>query len=114
MVFSSLIFGSFTIHYITLLAAAGVGVAGQQRQQVAALLDFDHVHLMGLDDLNIRHRIGQRFPQIGELYSVAYSQLVYMPEVVRTAPTSVARNDAVGVSSMVGISSTPMISSAMP
>lgn len=52
----------FTINYIALLAAAGVGVAGQQRQKVAALLNFDLFNFMGLDDLNVSHRIGQRLP----------------------------------------------------
>ena len=87
----------FTINYITLLAAAGVGMAGQQRQQVAALLDFDHVHFMGLNNLNIGHRVGQRFPQVGKLHGIARLQVVYMPEVVRTAPAPVACNNAVSV-----------------
>ena len=72
-------------------------MAGEQRQQVAVRLDFDLLCLVRLDDLNIRHRIGQRFPQIGELYSVAYSQLIYVPEVVRAFPAPMTGNDAVGV-----------------
>ena len=52
----------FAIHRIPLPTAAGVGMAGQQSQQIASLLDFDLVHLMWLDDLNISHCVGQRFP----------------------------------------------------
>ncbi len=59
---SPLIFDPLTVHHIPLPPAAGVGMAGQQRQQVAALLYLDLIHLMGLDDLNVGHRVGQRFP----------------------------------------------------
>ena len=55
-------FSSFTIDHIPLPPAAGVGMAGQQRQQVAALLNFDLFNFMGLDDLNVGYRIRQRFP----------------------------------------------------
>lgn len=57
-----LISGSFTIDHIPLPPAAGVGVAGQQRQQIASLLDFDFVYLVGLDDLNVSYDVGQRLP----------------------------------------------------
>ena len=57
-----LMFSSFTIDHIPLPPTAGVGMAGQQRQQVAARLDFDLVHLVGLDDLNVSHCVSQRFP----------------------------------------------------
>ena len=53
---------SFATHHIPLPPAAGVGMAGQKRQQVASLLDFDLAHLVRLDDLNICYRVGQRFP----------------------------------------------------
>ena len=49
-------------------------MAGQQRQQVAALLNFNLFNFMGLDALNVGHGIGQRFPQVGELYSIAHMQ----------------------------------------
>ena len=68
-------------------------MAGQQRQQIASLLDFDLVHLVRLDDLNVGHGIGQRLPQVGELHGVTYLQTVDMPEVVRAAPTSVSGDD---------------------
>ena len=51
-----------TVHHIPLSSAAGIGMAGQQRQQVAVRLNFDFLHLVGLDDPNVGHRIGQRFP----------------------------------------------------
>ena len=92
-----LIFGSFTIGHIPLFTAAGIRVAGQQRQQVAVRLDFDFFNFVGLDDLNIGHGIGQRLPQVCELHSITYDQLIYVPEVVRATPAPVARNDAVGV-----------------
>ena len=84
---------AFTVHHIALFAAAGVGMAGQQRQQVAALLDFYFLHLMRWNDLNVGHGVGQRFPQVGELYSTAHMQAVYVPEVVRATPAPVACND---------------------
>ena len=68
-------------------------MAGQQRQKIASLLDFDLVHLVRLDDLDVRHGIGQRFPQVCELHGIAYSQLIYVPEVIRTAPAPVSGND---------------------
>lgn len=52
----------FAIDDASLPPAAGVRMAGQQRQQVAVRLNFDFRYLVGLDDLNIRHRVGQRFP----------------------------------------------------
>ena len=84
---------SFAEDHIPLLAAAGVGMAGQQRQQVAALLDFYFLHLMRWNDLNVGHGVGQRFPQVCELHGIAYSQLIYVPEVIRTAPAPVSGND---------------------
>ena len=50
------------IHHKPLPPTTGVGVTGQKRQQVASLLDFDLVHLMGLDDLNVSYGVGQRLP----------------------------------------------------
>ena len=52
----------FAIDDASLPPAAGVGMAGQQRQQIAVRLDFDLVHLVGLDDLNVSYGIGQRLP----------------------------------------------------
>ena len=52
----------YTVHHIPLSSAAGIGMAGQQRQQVAVRLNFDFRYLMGLDDLNVSHRVGQRLP----------------------------------------------------
>ena len=52
----------FAIDDASLPPAAGVGVTRQQRQQVAPMLYLDLIHLMGLDDLNVGHRVGQRFP----------------------------------------------------
>lgn len=68
-------------------------MAGDERQQIASLLDFDLVHLVGLDDLNVSHRVGQRFPQIRQRNSIARLQAVDIPEVIRTAPATVAGND---------------------
>ncbi len=51
----------FTINYIALIAAAGIGMAGQQRQQVAALLDFNFLNLMRLDNLDVRYCICSTF-----------------------------------------------------
>lgn len=90
-------FSSFTIDHIPLPPAAGVGMAGQQRQQVAALLYLDLIHLMGQDNLDVRYRIRHGFPQVCELHGVANLQAVYTPEVIRTAPAPVSGNDAVGV-----------------
>ena len=53
---------SFAIHHQPLPSAAGVGVAGDKRQQVTPRLDFDFVHLVRLDDLHIDHGIGECFP----------------------------------------------------
>lgn len=53
---------SFAIHHQPLPSATGVGVAGDERQQVTPRLDLDSVHLMGLDDLNVNHGIGECFP----------------------------------------------------
>lgn len=52
----------YTVHHIPLPSTAGIGVASDKCQQVAARLNFDLVHLMGLDDLNVSHRVGQRLP----------------------------------------------------
>ena len=94
----SLTVGSFfTINYIALLAAAGIGMAGQQRQQVVALLDFNFLNLMRLDNLDVRYCISQGFPQVRELHGIAYSQSVNVPEVIRAAPASVPSDNAVGV-----------------
>ena len=63
--------------------AAGVGVAGDERQQVTPRLDLDFVHLVRLDDLHINHGIGERFPQIGNRYGIARLQAVYVPKIIR-------------------------------
>ena len=68
-------------------------MAGQQRQQVAVRLNFDFLYLMGLDDLDVGHRVGQRFPQVCQRNAVAHSQAVDMPEVIRTAPAPVSGDD---------------------
>ena len=68
-------------------------MAGQQRQQVAALLYLDLIYLVRLDDLNVGHRVGQCLPQVGNSGLIAHSQLIYVPEVVRTAPAPVSGND---------------------
>ena len=68
-------------------------MAGQQRQQVAPLLYLDLIYLMGLDDLNVGHGIGQCFPQVCQRNGIAHRQTVYMPEIVRTAPAPVSGND---------------------
>ena len=47
----------FTVYHIPLSPTTGVGVAGQQRQQVAARLYLDLVHLVGLDDLDVSHGV---------------------------------------------------------
>lgn len=52
----------YTVHHIPFPPAAGVGVAGQQRQQIAVRLNFDFLYLVGLDDLNVSYGIGQRSP----------------------------------------------------
>ena len=68
-------------------------MAGQKRQQVAPLLYLDLIHLMGLDDPNVGHRVGQRFPQVRKCNGIARLQAVDMPEVVRAFPASVSGND---------------------
>ena len=57
-------------------------MAGQQGQQVAVRLNFDHLHLVGLDDGDLRHGIGQRFPQVGHSHFIAHLQEVNIAEVV--------------------------------
>lgn len=61
------------------------------------MLDFNHVHLMRPDDLNVRYRVGQCFPQVGNDNFIAHGKLIYMPEVIRPLPTPMTGNDAVGV-----------------
>ena len=68
-------------------------MAGDERQQVASLLDFDLVHLMGLDDLNVGHGIGQRFPQVRKCNGIALLQTVDVPKIIRAFPTSVSGDD---------------------
>ena len=51
-----LIFGSFTIDHIPLPPTRRIWVAGQERQHVAVRLDFDLLHLVGLDDGNTSAR----------------------------------------------------------
>ena len=87
----------FTINYIALLATAGIGMASDKRQQVTTLLYFDLIHLMGLDDLNICYRVGQRFPQVRKCNGIAHLQAVDMPKVIRTFPPTMSCDDAVGV-----------------
>ena len=88
---------SFAIHHQPLPSSAGVGMAGDERQQVTPRLDLDFVHLMGLDDLNVNHRVGERFPQIGNRYGIAHLQAVYVPKIIRAMPPSMPGNDAVGI-----------------
>ena len=52
----------FTINYISLFAAAGVRMASNKRQQVTALLYLDFFDFVRLDDLDVGHRVDQRFP----------------------------------------------------
>ena len=87
----------YTVHHIPLSSAAGIGMAGQQRQQAAVRLNFDFLYLVGLDNLDVRYRIRHGFPQVCELHGVARLQAVDIPEVIRTAPAPVSGNDAVGV-----------------
>ena len=56
-------------------------------------MDFDLIHLVGLDDLNVGHGIGQRLAQVCQRNGIAHLQAVDMPEVVRTAPAPVAGDD---------------------
>ena len=58
----SFAFIAFTHHHIPLSPTAGVGMAGQQRQQVAVRLNFDFLCLVGLHDLNVSYDVGQRLP----------------------------------------------------
>ena len=59
--------------------------------------DLDLLHLVGLDDLNVRYGVSQRLPQVGELHGVTHLQTVDMPEVVRATPATVSGDDAVGI-----------------
>ena len=68
-------------------------MAGQQRQQISVRLNLDLIHLVWLDDLNIRYRIRQGFPQVCELHGITHLQAVDMPEVVRAAPAPVSGDD---------------------
>ena len=52
---------------------------------------------MGLDDLDVGHRICQRFPQIRQRNAVAHRQTVDVPKIIRAFPTSVSGDDTVGV-----------------
>lgn len=61
----------YTVHHIPLPPTAGVGMTGQQCQQITALLYFDFLHLVGLDDLDVGHRVGQRFPWIRQRNGVS-------------------------------------------
>ena len=56
-------------------------------------MNFDSFDLMRLDDPNVGHGIGQRFPQVCQRNGIAHRQTVDVPEVIRTAPAPVARND---------------------
>ena len=87
--------------------AAGVGVAGDERQQVTPRLDLDFVHLVRLDDLHINHGIGERFPQIRNRYHIARLQAVYVPKIIRAIPSSMPGNDAVGIYAANGRRSVP-------
>lgn len=57
------------------------------------MLYLDLIHLVGLDDLNVGHGIGQRFPQVYQRNGIAHRQTVDVPEVVRAAPAPVAGDD---------------------
>lgn len=57
------------------------------------MLYLDLIYLMGLDDLNVGHGIGQRFPQVYQRNGIAHRQTVDVPEVVRAAPAPVAGDD---------------------
>ena len=84
-------------HYNKPPIRAAVGaVTGDERQQVTPRLDFDLLHLTGLDDLNVNHRVGERFPQIGNRYGIAHPQAVYVTEIICAIPASMSGNDAVG------------------
>lgn len=58
-------------------------MAGQQSQQITVGLYPDLVHLVGLDDGDLRHGVGQLLPQVGHSHLIAHLQQVNMPEVVR-------------------------------
>ena len=60
------------------------------------MLYLDLIHLVGLDDLNVGHGIGQRFPQVCQRNGIAHRQTVDVPKIIRAFPTSVSGNDAVG------------------
>ena len=60
------------------------------------MLHLDLIHLVGLDDLNVGHGIGQRFPQVCQRNGIAHRQTVDVPKIIRAFPTSVSGNDAVG------------------
>ena len=77
-------------------------MAGQQSQQITVGLYPDLVHLVGLDDLDICHGVGQLLPQVGHSHLIAYLQEVNMTEVVRTLPAPVSCNDGVGAVSANG------------
>ena len=72
-------------------------MAGDERQQVTVRLYLDLIHFVRLDDFNIRHGVGKRFPQVCQRNGIAHLQAVDMPEVIRAAPPTVTCDDAVGV-----------------
>lgn len=49
---------SFAVDKVPLPAAAGIGVAGQQRDHILAGDDQDLVYLMGINDLFTHHFVG--------------------------------------------------------
>ena len=55
-------FSPLADNQITLLAAAGIGVAGQEGQSLMSGLDQDLIHFIWFNDLRIDYRVMQGLP----------------------------------------------------
>ena len=72
-------------------------MAGQQRYQIPAILDQNVFHIMGIDDPDFCHPVGQGFPDVGDGHDISDLKLFDVPEVTGTVIAPVTGNDAVGV-----------------
>ena len=72
-------------------------MAGHQGYQFSTGLDQDLLYLVGHNDLDFHHLIGESFPKVGDDHLIANFQFGDIAEVTGTTPASMPGNNTIGV-----------------
>ena len=77
-------------------------MASKQGQQLTTILDQNLLNFVGVDNFNLHHLVGQRFPEVGDGHVVAHMELFNVTKIAGTGITTVASYNAVCVGTSDG------------